>query len=99
MIAINHLGSRYAPADGWACAGLLAVAISRELGEYLWWFRNATDRTIDWAGDPRKVVKSSDEDLSSPQRAKITRRGSRVCGRSIYRGRLKVGRDDPPLAA
>jgi chemotaxis family two-component system sensor kinase Cph1 len=37
-------------------AGLLAVSIARDLGEYILWFRPAVTQTVDWAGDPRKSV-------------------------------------------
>ncbi|HEY0192105.1 MAG TPA: ATP-binding protein, partial [Kofleriaceae bacterium] len=83
VIAVSHLAARYAAAEGWASAGLLAVAISRELGEYLLWFRNTTDRTIDWAGDPRKIVKA--DDSSSPPR--LSPRGSFALWRETVRGR------------
>jgi signal transduction histidine kinase len=61
VVATHHLASRFPEAEAWPSAGVLAVAISRDLGEYLIWFRNPTDRTIDWAGDPRKVLKMSDD--------------------------------------
>lgn len=35
-------------------AGLLAVAVSRELGEYVLWFRPAITRVVNWAGNPTK---------------------------------------------
>lgn len=56
VLVTGQLGAMYPPAADWHIAGMLAVAISRELGEYIVWFREATERTVDWAGDPRKVV-------------------------------------------
>lgn len=43
-------------ADWGDAAGLLAVPISRELGEFLLWFRRSTERTVNWAGNPEKAV-------------------------------------------
>ncbi len=39
-------------------AGLVAVAIARELGEYILWFRPAVTKVVDWAGNPHKSVTS-----------------------------------------
>lgn len=37
-------------------SGLLALAISKERGDYLLWFRQEMVQTVNWAGDPRKPV-------------------------------------------
>jgi two-component system, chemotaxis family, sensor kinase Cph1 len=63
-------------------AGVLAVEISRELGEHLLWFRPAVDRTVDWAGDPRKV---SVVDAAGVPR--LSPRGSFALWRETVRGR------------
>jgi light-regulated signal transduction histidine kinase (bacteriophytochrome) len=63
-------------------AGILAADISRDLGEYVIWFRPATDRTVDWAGDPRK---QADPGGSDPDR--LTPRGSFALWRELVRGR------------
>jgi light-regulated signal transduction histidine kinase (bacteriophytochrome) len=56
VVVTSHLASLYPPAETWQVAGLLAVAISRELGEYIVWFRTSSERIVDWAGDPRKAI-------------------------------------------
>ncbi|HET9622105.1 MAG TPA: ATP-binding protein [Kofleriaceae bacterium] len=81
VFATDHLAALYPETEDWASAGVLAVAISRELGEYLIWFRKPTDRTIDWAGDPRKVVVS---DGAAPPR--LSPRGSFALWRENVRG-------------
>jgi chemotaxis family two-component system sensor kinase Cph1 len=63
-------------------AGVLAVEISRELGEHVLWFRPAVDRTVDWAGDPRKV--SMVDDAGVPR---LSPRGSFSLWRETVRGR------------
>lgn len=54
----DHLGEAFVPARRWddVASGLLAAPLSRELGEFILWFRPSTERTVDWAGDPRKQV-------------------------------------------
>jgi light-regulated signal transduction histidine kinase (bacteriophytochrome)/CheY-like chemotaxis protein len=64
-------------------AGLVAVPISRDLGEWLLWFRPSTERTIDWAGEPTKVVTVSGEG-GVPR---LSPRGSFELWRETVRGR------------
>ena len=54
--ATDHFAASLPDAANWddVAAGVLAVDISRDVGEYVLWFRPATERTVDWAGDPRK---------------------------------------------
>jgi chemotaxis family two-component system sensor kinase Cph1 len=63
-------------------AGLLAVSISPELGEYLLWFRPSTERTVNWAGDPHKQLTVSD---TVPPR--LSPRGSFTLWRERVQGR------------
>jgi light-regulated signal transduction histidine kinase (bacteriophytochrome)/CheY-like chemotaxis protein len=63
-------------------AGVLAVEISRELGEHVLWFRPAVDRTVDWAGDPRKVSVVGDAGVP-----RLSPRGSFALWREAVRGR------------
>ena len=65
-----------------AAAGVLAVEISRELGEHILWFRPAVDRTVDWAGDPRKV--SVVDEAGVPR---LSPRGSFALWRETVHGR------------
>ena len=64
-------------------AGVLGVEISRELGEYIFWFRPSSERSVNWAGDPRKGSDPSDAD--APDR--LSPRGSFALWREIVRGR------------
>ncbi len=63
-------------------AGAMVVYISRELDEYVCWFRPATDRTVDWAGDPRKV-----EVTATDGTPRLCPRGSFALWREIVKGR------------
>jgi len=83
VFVTTHLANEFAPAAGGAIAGLLAVTISRELGEYLMWFRPSTERTIDWAGDPNKVV-VIENDTGAPR---LSPRGSFAVWREVVKGR------------
>ena len=66
-----------------SAAGVLVAEISRELGEYVLWFRPATDRTVDWAGDPRKQ-QTEDDGSGAPR---LSPRGSFALWREIVKGR------------
>jgi light-regulated signal transduction histidine kinase (bacteriophytochrome)/ActR/RegA family two-component response regulator len=84
-LATDHLAEMLPDASPWddVAAGVLAVAISRDLDEYVIWFRPATERTVDWAGDPRKdatVNVATDAPRLSP-------RGSFALWRETVRGR------------
>ena len=63
-------------------AGVLVVDISRELGEHVLWFRPAVDRTVDWAGDPRKVSVSDESGVP-----RLSPRGSFALWRETVSGR------------
>jgi light-regulated signal transduction histidine kinase (bacteriophytochrome)/ActR/RegA family two-component response regulator len=72
----------YAGQWGDVAAGVLAVEISRELGEYVIWFRPATDRTVNWAGDPRKI-----EVVDAGGTPRLSPRGSFALWRETVQGR------------
>ncbi|HEX6244576.1 MAG TPA: ATP-binding protein [Polyangiales bacterium] len=84
IFATDRLASRFQRAESWdgLVAGLLAVAISRELGEYLLWFRPSVERVVDWAGDPRKQVVQT-----SAGAPRLSPRGSFALWRETVRGR------------
>jgi len=67
-------------------AGLIAVAISAELGEYVLWFRSSQERVVDWAGDPRKSV-LNDPAHGVPPR--LSPRGSFALWRETTKGRAE----------
>jgi len=85
VFATDNLAQHYAPARNWdgVAAGLLATTLSHEVGEYLLWFRPSTERTVDWAGDPRKLVVKTDD--GRPPR--LSPRGSFALWRETVRGR------------
>ena len=64
-------------------AGLLAVALSLPLKEYILWFRAPTERVVDWAGDPRKSVQLG----AGAAPARLSPRGSFALWRETVRGR------------
>ena len=85
VFSTERLAEHLPEAEDWEddAAGLVAVAISRELGEYLLWFRPSTERTVNWGGDPRKVVVQPVE--GGPPR--LSPRGSFALWRETVRGR------------
>ena len=85
VFATDHLAEWLpdAAAHEDSAAGVLAVDISRDLGEYVIWFRPSTERTVDWAGDPRKQPAPG----SSPNDPRLSPRGSFALWREIVRGR------------
>jgi light-regulated signal transduction histidine kinase (bacteriophytochrome)/CheY-like chemotaxis protein len=84
LSATDRLAEVMPRAAAWAdvAAGVLAVEISRELGEHVLWFRPAVERTVDWAGDPRKV--SVVDDAGVPR---LSPRGSFALWRETVRDR------------
>ncbi|MGC4095172.1 MAG: ATP-binding protein [Polyangiaceae bacterium] len=85
VFATDNLSAHYQPAEHWdgTAAGLLAATVSRELGEYLLWFRPSTERNVDWAGDPRKQAQPATD--GAPPR--LSPRGSFALWRETVRGR------------
>ena len=84
LYTTDKLSELIPDAAGWEdrAAGVMVLEISRDLGEYVLWFRPATDRTVDWAGDPRKVETVADD--GAPR---LSPRGSFALWREIVRGR------------
>ncbi|GAB4039557.1 ATP-binding protein [Spirosoma gilvum] len=58
FLETNHLASFYPPAEAFreVGAGMLAIALSRELKEYVLWFKPERVREVTWAGNPDKPV-------------------------------------------
>jgi light-regulated signal transduction histidine kinase (bacteriophytochrome) len=85
VFATENLQEHFPPARRLedCAAGMIAVAISRELGEYLLWFRSSTDRTVDWAGDPRKSKTDTRKDDAPPR---LSPRGSFALWRETVQG-------------
>lgn len=56
IYATESLLNEYEPARSFAdvCCGLMACELSREMGEYILWFKPERLRTVSWAGDPNK---------------------------------------------
>lgn len=84
VYATDHLSAAFPAAKAWEdqAAGLIAAPISAELGEYLLWFLPSTERTVNWAGDPRKQ-------LTQPEGAapRLSPRGSFALWRELVQGR------------
>ena len=85
VFATDHLAEWLPDAARYedAAAGVLAVDISRDLGEYVLWFRPSTERTVDWAGDPRKQAVQTEAD----EAPRLSPRGSFALWRETVRGR------------
>ncbi|WP_420147008.1 ATP-binding protein [Spirosoma sp.] len=58
FLQTNHLTNLYPPAEAFAevGAGLLAIVLSKELNEYLFWFKPELVQQVTWAGNPNKPV-------------------------------------------
>lgn len=85
VFATDKLSDHLPAAAGWSdCAGLLAIPISRALGEYLLWFRPATAQVIDWGGDPRQAKVTHLEEGKPPR---LSPRGSFALWRETVVGR------------
>lgn len=84
ILVTKKLTDELPAAAGWHdfAAGMLAVTISKELGEYLLWFRPMTERAIDWAGNPDKDKLIGGEGVAD----RLTPRGSFEVWREIVRG-------------
>jgi chemotaxis family two-component system sensor kinase Cph1 len=56
----DHFSSHYASARAYAdvAAGMMSCTISKELNEYLLWFKPERKMTVKWAGNPEKAVGS-----------------------------------------
>lgn len=51
-------------------SGVLAAPISREMGEYLLWFRPEVIQTVDWGGEPAKAVELHEDGVRlSPRKS------------------------------
>lgn len=52
----NHLSDKYAPALNYkdVASGIIVSAISKEMGEYMIWFKPEQLKRITWAGNPEK---------------------------------------------
>jgi light-regulated signal transduction histidine kinase (bacteriophytochrome) len=58
FLETNHLPELYPPAESFKAegAGLLAVVLSKELNEYVFWFKPERIQEVTWAGNPEKPV-------------------------------------------
>ncbi len=62
FLETSQLPNLYPPAEGFreVGAGLLAIVLSRELNEYIFWFKPERIREVSWAGNPNKPVTFDD---------------------------------------
>ena len=86
MFSTDHLGESVPEATAWdeVGAGLLAATVSRELGEYILWFRPSTERSIEWAGNPTKRWVDDPTGATPPR---LSPRGSFELWRETVKGR------------
>lgn len=73
IFQVNDLPAVYRPAEDFKAkaSGVLACTISRELGEYILFFKPEFITTVKWAGDPNKPVEVDEkgEARLSPRRS------------------------------
>lgn len=67
LFQTNYLSSFYPKAAAYKdiASGLLSCAISRELNEYIFWFKKELPQVIQWAGNPNKPVELNNEGILS----------------------------------
>jgi two-component system, chemotaxis family, sensor kinase Cph1 len=95
LFATDHLGSRY-PAGAAlerTASGLLSVALSREQGDFVLWFRPAVEHEVHWAGEPKKELR---ERAGVPR---LSPRGSFALWKETVRGRSERWQDWERAAA
>ena len=63
----TSLGKEFPPADVFrkTASGLMSCALSRELNEYIFWFKKEMPQTVKWAGNPQKAVEVNADGLMS----------------------------------
>jgi two-component system, chemotaxis family, sensor kinase Cph1 len=90
VFATEHLARDLPEAADWEhlAAGVLAVAVAPELGEYILWFRPAEAKVVNWGGDPRKPIVTGED--GAP--ARLTPRGSFALWEEIVKGRSEPWR-------
>jgi chemotaxis family two-component system sensor kinase Cph1 len=88
VFSTDHLAGSFPAAQAnpeeWeeVAAGVVAVAIARELGEYILWFRPAVTKVVDWAGNPHKSVT-----YRTGEAPRLSPRGSFELWREVVEGR------------
>lgn len=67
---------------GSVAAGFLSISLSRSRAHQVFWFRAEQERSVDWAGDPKKtVIKGNDSEV------RLSPRGSFSLWKETVRGR------------
>ncbi len=63
----NHLSKDFPEATAYkdVCSGLMSCTLSRELNEYIFWFKKEMPQTVKWAGNPQKPVEINADGLMS----------------------------------
>lgn len=63
----NHLSKNFPEAITYKAvgSGLMSCALSRELNEYIFWFKKEMPQTVKWAGNPQKPVEVNADGLLS----------------------------------
>ncbi|HYP86823.1 MAG TPA: ATP-binding protein [Polyangiaceae bacterium] len=90
VFATERLADELPGAAEWedVAAGVLAVAIAPELGEYVIWFRPGESKVVNWGGDPRKVEVPGEN--GAPPR--LSPRGSFALWEETVKGRSAAWR-------
>ncbi len=72
VFSTDCLGDLWLPAKEFAsvAAGILAISVSPELSDYIIWFRPEIVTSVDWAGQPSKLVQPNQDGSSlSPRKS------------------------------
>lgn len=71
LFATHHLAEQFPPAEHWPCAirGVLALPLSYEGSNWLFFFRKEVVHTIEWGGDPNKPVVANAAGRISPRKS------------------------------
>jgi light-regulated signal transduction histidine kinase (bacteriophytochrome) len=71
IFADHHLSVPFQTAESWRCGvrGVLAIPLSYEGGNWLFFFRREVAQTIEWGGDPSKPVVANASGRISPRKS------------------------------
>lgn len=94
LFVTDRLGAQYAQqALERTASGVLAVALSRELGDFVIWFRPSAERVVSWGGEPSKQV------VDAGGIPRLSPRGSFALWKETVRGRSEPWQDWEQAAA
>lgn len=84
VFCTDHLSAHFPAGDALksAVSGLLSIRISRQLGEYILWFKPEVVRTVTWGGNPDKPAVWDKEKLRLSPRKSFEKWQQKVLGQS-----------------